>query len=139
MTDIKADALLFDMYYHGQSPVLEVIEGHSIADTAVVAVTEATPCFKGIHFRNIRCRNVGRTFYFDGIHEMPVQDITIDNLFSEASAPSLFSECKSILLRDISFAEGGNQQIYLYRAEDITASDDIRKCFKDLEKSKQAK
>ena len=136
MTDIKADALLFDMYYHGQSPVLEVIEGHSIADTAVVAVTEATPCFKGIHFRNIRCRNVGRTFYFDGIHEMPVQDITIDNLFSEASAPSLFSECKGIVLRDISFAEGGNQQIYLYRAEDITASDDIRKCFKDLEKSK---
>lgn len=29
-----------------------------------------------------------------------------------------------------------SQQIYLYRAEDITASDDIRKCFKELEKSK---
>lgn len=139
MADIKADALLFDMYYHGQSPVLEVIEGHSIADTAVVAVNEATPCFKGIHFRNIRCYSVGRTFYFDGIHEMPVQDITIDNLFSKASAPSLFSECKGIVLHDITFAEGGNQEICLYRAEDITASDDIRKCFKDLWKDKTAK
>ena len=136
MTDIKADALLFDMYYHGQSPVLEVFEGHSIADSAVVAVTEATPCFRGISFHNIRCHGVGRTFYFDGIHEMPVHDITIDNLFSEASAPSLFSECKGITLRDITFAEGGNQQIYLYHAEDISASDDIRKCFKYLEKDK---
>ena len=136
MTNIKADALLFDMYYHGQSPVLEVIEGHSIADTAVVTVSEATPCFQGIHFRNIHCQNVGRTFYFDGIHEMPVQGITIDKLFSEASAPSLFSECKGIVLRDITFAEGGNQEIYLYRAEDIKATEDIRKCFKDLEKGK---
>lgn len=133
MKDIKADALLFDMYYHGQSPVLEENEGHSISDTAVVAVNECTPCFRGIHFRNITCTGVGRTFYFDGLHESPVQDISIEHLSSQASAPSLFSECSGIVLKDITLSGEGNSVINLYHATNITAPDEVKKSFHNLE------
>lgn len=126
MNKIKADALLFDMYYHGQSPELEVIQGHSIADTSRVEVSESTPCFRGIHFKNIFCLEVGRAFYFDGLRESPVCDITVENLSSQASAPSLFSECKGIKLKNIYLEPMGNQEIYLYHSEGIDADEDTQ-------------
>lgn len=132
MNKIKADALLFDMYYHGQSPVLEELQGHSIADTSRVEVSESTPCFRGIHFKNIFCMQVGRTFYFDGLRESPVCDITIENLSSQASAPSLFSECKGIRLKDVYLDPMSNQEIYLYHSEGIEADQEIMKYLTEL-------
>lgn len=127
MYQIKADALLFDMYYRGQSPVLDVNEGHSVSDTLQVEVNEKTPVFRGIHFSDIGCIEVGRTFYFDGLAESPVHDITIKNLSSLATAPSLMSECENISLKDIYFLPAGNQEINLYHTKGIEADEETQK------------
>ena len=125
MRNILADALLFDMYYRGQSPVLDVNEGHSISDTLQGAVTESTPAFRGIHFRHIECESVGRTFYFDGLHESPICDITIDGLHASASAPSLFSECHGIQLHNIHLSGGSGATLNLYNVTDMDDPDGI--------------
>lgn len=132
MYKIKADALLFDMYYHGQSPVLEEMQGHSISDTLQVEVSESTPCFRGIHFKDLYCIEVGRTFYFDGLRESPVQDITLQNVNSWATSPSLFSECQGIKIENLYLDSRGNQEVYMYHADGIDADPDSWAYLKDL-------
>lgn len=132
MYKIKADALLFDMYYHGQSPVLEDYQGHSVSDTTVVEVSESTPCFRDIHFKDIFCIEVGRAFYFDGLHESPVSNITVDNLNALAKSPSLFSECQGIKLINLYLDDRGNQEVYMYHAEGIDTDADTWKYLKEL-------
>lgn len=133
MYQIKADALLFDMYYHGQSPEMEEGRGHSVSDTLLVEVSESTPCFRGIHFKNIICMEVGRAFYFDGLRESPVRDITIENLNALAKAPSLFSECQHIVLKDIYLDPMGNTEINLYHANGIETDEETQRSFRPVE------
>jgi polygalacturonase len=51
MRDIVHQAILFDMYYMGNSPS----SGESINDVASVPVTEATPSFRNFHVSNVVC------------------------------------------------------------------------------------
>lgn len=132
MYKIKADAVLFDMYYHGQSPVLEDYQGHSISDTCRVEVSESTPCFRDIYFKDIFCVEVGRALYFDGLRESPVSNITLENFNALATSPSLFSECQGLKLKYFYLDPRGNEEVYLYHAEGIDTDEDTWKYMKDL-------
>lgn len=67
MTDIAGDALTFNLYY-GIKP-----------GAPVPPVSEETPQFRNIHMSNISCRGAGRAAHFNGLPEMPVQNITLSN------------------------------------------------------------
>jgi polygalacturonase len=53
----------------------------SVRDKKPHPVTEATPVFRRIHFSNITARNVrAAAGFFYGLAEMPVEDVTLDNI-----------------------------------------------------------
>jgi polygalacturonase len=77
MTDISGDAINFNMYYGGKSPL---DESNGTVETNVPPVTEGTPQFMDIHIENVICRGAQKAIVLEGLPEMPIRDITLKNV-----------------------------------------------------------
>ena len=77
MTDIPGDAINFNLYYGGKSP-LDEAAGNT--ETNFPPVTEETPAFKDIHIENLVCRGAKNAIVLQGLPERPLQNITLKNV-----------------------------------------------------------
>ena len=97
MFDIPTDAVTFNLYYGGQSAVEVLESGKKVpAKVEPKPVDETTPCFRDIHIENVVCRNARRALYFNGLPEMPIENITLKNVNITSEYPSEFYYCKNI-------------------------------------------
>ena len=78
MFNIAGDAFTFDLYYANKPVVGNQDKSSSVADP-VPAVTEETPCFKNLRISGIVCQGAERAVYFNGLPEMPLTDLIMDN------------------------------------------------------------
>ena len=107
MTDIAADAILFDLFYSGTDPTAESGKAASEA----ISVPEAdvtTPEFRDIFISNVVCRGAARAMYFDGLPEMPIRNISVNDciLSSVKGAELKYCDGVSISNVDIRCTEG---------------------------------
>ena len=79
MCNIPTEALLFDLHYNGKSAV-ENLGRVEEEETEIPAVTEETPAFRNIHIKDVTCRNARRAMYFNGLPEMNIQNVTVENV-----------------------------------------------------------
>ena len=93
MNNIAEDAFTCTLYY-ANKPVGGKADKATSAEDAIPPVTEETPCFKDIFLDNIVCHGAGRAIYFNGLPEMPIQNVIMEN--------SLFVAKKGA---DINYAE----------------------------------
>lgn len=77
MTDIPTEAIRFEMYYGGKSPV-EDENGNLIEEP--VAVAETTPQFRNLYFDDIYCTNARVAISIRGLAEMPLQNLHMKNV-----------------------------------------------------------
>jgi len=87
MINIPAEALLFDLYYGGNSPVPTVEEKMQDKEklaAIVPPVTEETPSFKDIYISNVTCKGAGRAILLQGLPEMNLKDIKLNDIRIEA-------------------------------------------------------
>lgn len=110
MCDIPTDAVTFNLYYNGKS-VSEDKGG--TADVEAMPVTEQTPAFRNIHIKNIKCRNAGRAFYFHGLPEMPVNKVTIEDVFITAQEGGYFAYTDSVTMHNV-HVEAVAQPLYRF-------------------------
>lgn len=110
MCDIPTDALTFNLYYSGKS-VTEDSGGTS--EVEAQPVTEETPAFRNIHIKNIKCRNAGRAFYFHGLPEMPVQNVSIENVDIVCAEGGYFAYVDSVSLRRLNVV-ASSQPLYQF-------------------------
>ncbi len=75
MTDIPAEAILFDMYYNGK----EAAEALKNPEMQQLPVTAETPVFRRIFIQNVACRGATSAIHLQGLPEMNVQDVRIEN------------------------------------------------------------
>ncbi len=75
MTDIPAEAILFDMYYNGK----EAAEALKNPEMQKLPVTAETPVFRRIYIQNVACRGAQAAIHLQGLPEMNVQDVRIEN------------------------------------------------------------
>ena len=64
-------------------------------------VDETTPCFRNIHISNLTCSNARRAFFFNGIPEMPIKDITLENVYITSQLGGEFVYSEDISLKNI--------------------------------------
>ena len=87
MVNIPAEALLFDLFYGGNSPV-PTAEEKSIDKEKLAAmtppVTEETPSFKNIFINNVTCTGAGRAILLQGLPEMNLKNIKLNNVRIES-------------------------------------------------------
>ncbi|MBK7870310.1 MAG: GDSL family lipase [Saprospiraceae bacterium] len=107
MTNIPAEAILFDMYYNGK----EAAEALKNLQADLKPVTEETPVFRKFYIRNITCKGAEHGIYIQGLPEMNVQDILIENAVFEVNQGFTCIEGDDIQLKNITFLSKDNQEV----------------------------
>lgn len=81
MKDIVAEAVLFNLYYGGNDPAAMLAAGiqHRTESEVTRVADETTPAFRDIHIKDIVCNGAQRAMLFNGLPEMPVKGIDIEN------------------------------------------------------------
>ena len=101
MTDIKTDAITFNMYYGGKSVAEMLADGDNPDNVTKVPVTEETPIFRHIDIKNIICNGAGRAMEFNGLPEMPIDDISLNDITILAKKDAVFTNCKNIKKKNV--------------------------------------
>ena len=106
MTDIPTEPLLFDLHYGGKSAVEAAEDGASPFDIEPVPAGETTPEFRDIHISDIFCKGAARAMYFNGIPEMPINGITVEDcmIVSDLGADIRYSE--DVVLENVRIRHG---------------------------------
>ena len=103
MIDIPHEPLLFDLFYGGKGAGEETEEelaGRMKA--AIPPVTEETPAFRDIHISNVTCKGSGRAMFFNGLPEMPIENVSVKNVvISEAASGIVISQAQAVELENI--------------------------------------
>ncbi|MDR0961011.1 MAG: glycoside hydrolase family 28 protein [Mediterranea sp.] len=100
MINIPHEALLFDLFYGGKAAGEESEE--ELAGrmaSSIPPVTEKTPVFRNIHISNITCRGAGRAMFFNGLPEMPIENVTVKNVvITDARQGIVISEAANVTI-----------------------------------------
>ena len=104
MTDIKTDAITFNMYYGGKSVAEMLADGDNPDNTTKMPVTEETPIFRNIHITDCVCNGAGRAMEFNGLPEMPIDGITLQDLTILAKKDAVFTNCVNIKKKNVNIA-----------------------------------
>lgn len=90
MLDISGDAITFDLYYFVKN-----------APKEIPPVDETTPQFRDIFINGITSYRSGKALKFNGIPEMPIENIRVSNSQFSAREGGLLSESKDILFENV--------------------------------------
>ena len=101
MSDIKTDAITFNMYYGGKSVAEMLADGDNPDNTTKVPVTEETPIFRNINIKNIVCNDAGRAMEFNGLPEMPIDGISLENVMIQAKKDAVFTNYKNLKKKNV--------------------------------------
>ena len=102
MFDIITDSFLFDLYYGGKSASESLEDGNvTLVDELIPAVTEETPEFRTIHVTNLVSRNARRALFFNGLPEMNISGIHLENTCITAKFGAELSESQNITFRNV--------------------------------------
>lgn len=110
MSDIATDAILFDMFY-----------GEKTNDKEVKADV-TTPVFRHIFIKNILCTGAKRALFFNGLPEMYLRDITLENAHLTAADGGSICETSNITLSDVAITTPSNPSLELVDTQFATFS-----------------
>ncbi len=111
MLDIVHEPLSFNLYYFTQQT------------DVIPKVDETTPVFKDITIRNITCRNANQAMLFQGIPEMNIQNIHIENAVITAVYGAELREASQVNLKNVTLNIEKGPALILENVKDFTAPD----------------
>lgn len=102
MNAIPQEALLFDLFYGGKGAGEETDEEIAARmGVAVPPVDETTPQFRNITIENVICNGAKRAIYFNGLPEMPIQNVTLNNIRMTATEGATFNKTENISIDNV--------------------------------------
>ena len=102
MFNIATESFLFDLFYGGKSASEALADGDTTPiDEHEFPVTNETPVFKNIYVKNLVSRNARRAMLFNGLPEMNIENINLENAFITARYGAEFSESRDINLKNV--------------------------------------
>ena len=103
MINIPHEALLFDLFYGGKGAGEETEEDLAgRMQSSVPPVTIETPAFRNIYISNIKCKGVGRAMFFNGLPEMPIQNVHVKNVvITEAKQGIVISQAENVTIDNV--------------------------------------
>lgn len=122
MIGIPTEPIRFNLFYEGQSPVLEEDEEPVEVDENAVPVTEETPSFRNIFMKNITAVGCGTAGYFQGLPEMNLKNINLENVLIEAENGISMVDADGISLKNVKVVAKKGYPLTLYNTRNITLS-----------------
>ena len=123
MNNILQDALLFDLFYGGKSASEAAEEGGEPTDMALRPADETTPAFRNIHIRDVWCRGARRAMYFNGLPEMNVEQVVVENAWMQARTGAQICESTDVVLRNVTVVPEKGAALILNNVKDFRAED----------------
>jgi len=117
MTDIPTDAVGFNMYYGGEAPT-------EAGDTAgalrpAKPVDEGTPRFRDIVLSRILCRGAGRAVVLEGLPEMAISGIVLEDVRMSARRGLMAVDAEGITLRRVEIAAETGPALSLVNSRNV--------------------
>ncbi|RYF92360.1 MAG: glycoside hydrolase family 28 protein, partial [Chitinophagaceae bacterium] len=101
MKDIPGEAILFDMYYAAQDPILLAGEQRAPPRVEALPVGEGTPQFRDIQINNVVCNGAGKAIFVRGLPEMNVKNIVLKDMVIQAQEGLDMTEGSNITLQNV--------------------------------------
>ncbi len=103
MTDIPTQAVSFNLYYGGLSVSEQLARADStmISEGDIPPVTEETPHFRRITMKNIICRGARQALYLQGLPELNLEDVTMENIDMTAGNGLTCIDSRNITFRNL--------------------------------------
>lgn len=96
MKDIQNDAITFDTYYENIN---------ASGNNKNWDITNLTPHFNGIHINNVTCNGARRALYINGLPEMPVENVYLNNITITAKTAGTETNAKNISKNNVKIIE----------------------------------
>lgn len=122
MYNIVTDSFLFDLYYGGKSAsesLEDGDEGRQIAD--LQPVTEKTPVFRNIYVNNLVSRNARRAMLFNGLPEMNISNIHVENTQISAEYGAELAESDGVTLKNVHIVPAKGPALVLTNVKNLKA------------------
>ncbi len=104
MHDIAGDAISLNMYYTKAPPE---------------PISDRTPTFRAISFRNITCDGAKRAIELKGLPERPIHDIRFDNITIRSFKGIEITDAARITLNDVQVRVSEGSGLTTHRVEDL--------------------
>jgi polygalacturonase len=122
MKNIPTDAIRFNMYYNYEAPIPE--DGDRQTDMIqmqqTVPVTVETPRFRKIYMKNIICMGSNRAIFLQGLPEMPINEIYMDNIFIKAEEGLTCIDADQVQLTSVRLIAGKTPVYRFENSRNIT-------------------
>lgn len=123
MINIPAEAIRFNMFYGGQSPILEDGQEASETDEQPVAVTEETPSFRNIFMKNITATGAGTAALFQGLPEMKLSNVTLENAILEAKKGITMIDADQVTLKNVKVLQEEENALIIYNSTNVNINE----------------
>ena len=119
MIDIPTEAIRFNMFYSGNSPILEHDEDAKAEerDETLMPVTEETPSFRNIFMNNITATGSGQAAMFQGLPEMNLQNVKLTNAVLEAEKGIVILDADGMVFHNVVVATKKGAALTLYNSK----------------------
>ncbi|WP_159519235.1 glycoside hydrolase family 28 protein [Sunxiuqinia indica] len=123
MIDIPTNAISFNLYYGGKS-VSEMLadKDNEKIEEVIPPVTEETPQFKDITIKNVRCKGAHQAIYLQGLPEMNLENVLLENLTMEAENGLLCMDAKGITVKNLHLKAKVQPALNFYNVKDVKIS-----------------
>ena len=124
MFDISTDSFLFDLYYTGKSASESLDDGDAnSAEVQNPPVTNETPSFRNIFISNIVSRNARRAMFFNGLPEMNISNINVENVIISSQFGALICESEGIKFKKVQIIQQSGPAITLQNVKNFDLKD----------------
>ena len=122
MFNITTDSFLFDLYYGGKSASESLADGDvtPVAET-IPPVTVETPVFRNIFVKDIVSRNARRAMFFNGLPEMKIENIQVENAFITAEFGAELNNSNNVKFKNVHVEPENGAALILKDVENFTA------------------
>jgi polygalacturonase len=120
MIDIPAEAIRFNLFYEGQSPIPDGDQkASSIKEIEVPPVTNETPAFRNIFMDNIQAVNCGKAAYFQGLPEMMLQNIQLSNASFVTKGGITIIDAEKMKFSNVNIDQKEENVINIYNGKEV--------------------
>lgn len=125
MVDIPAEPIRFNLFYGGNSPVLDDGNNGLSADSEaqLMPVNEETPSFRNIYMKNIVANGFGDAAFFMGLPEMKLYNVRLENALLRAARGITMVDAQNIELVNVRVEAVKGPAVTIFNSSDISFED----------------
>ncbi len=123
MFDIATESFLFDLYYGGKSASESLADNDKTpVENIIPEVNEKTPSFRNIYVKDLISRNARRAMYFNGLPEMNITNINVENAMITSQEGAELSESDGIKFSNVTIIPKKGPALKLNNVKNFNAT-----------------